>query len=177
MPLRRRLAPRAKSFEVDPSLFEASDGTWSFFDDEPVYSDRASAERAWHRARRQVWSSTHLTRIPRAAQDFDGLTTGGRDALWSGWNQKPVPIDEILSALAEDRDAVAAFRAADPRGASAIGDFLDLWLAQLDRWEHLAREFVACHRWNGLASQVFRGSEVTYGAAVRATTARPNDCG
>jgi hypothetical protein len=117
---------------------------WSTYGDglshvlgDPHFHSEAEARRAWQKVRRQMWDERAGNRIPDTAKVYDGLTEDGRDLLFSTWNHVTVPLEDILEALASDRERLARFRAT-PAGAS-IADHLDAVLARWQRLEDCAR--------------------------------------
>jgi hypothetical protein len=141
MPVRPRISPIAVA-EPSSSLFRIGDGTWTFFGGcEPVYPDRASAERAWRRPgmRRDVWLETDRFSLPAAAEVYDGLTRAGWELLWTKWQHKDFALAPVLAALQKDRAALAAFIRREPRAAHGIDDVFEQVRADFDRVDAEAR--------------------------------------
>jgi hypothetical protein len=97
------------------------------------------------------------------------LTRTGYDVFWHTVEQD-FSADRVHAALAADAAAVARFRRADPRGAQAIGEFLEVWLHCLSRWAFLAVSLAReTDRWAPRAyyRKISVGSRYTYGEIVR----------
>ena len=140
----RRLRAEHVGVTIDPRIFRATDGTWTFFPDCPVYTSRASAKRAWCRpgVRRQVWAASHRMRPPAAAQTFDKITVRGFDELWARLTDRDFDagcLKTVVRAVNADRAEVARFHAREPAAAKSIAAALDLWLQDLDRIEAAAK--------------------------------------
>ncbi len=145
MPVRRRVARRRQSREVDWRIFRFSDGTWHFFAHESVYPNVETARAAWGRCRREVWAISRRMWPPAAALAYDGFSRDGFDALWSTWQCATFGADEgrdVLAAIERDRASVAAFQECEPRAARSIADYLDVWLRYLDRLEEVTRDLM-----------------------------------
>lgn len=172
MPLRRRISRSPAGKTVNPEVFRVGDGTWSYFQGDPVYPNVVLAARAWRKCRREVWAATHYTQIPAASTTYDGLTSTGFGRLWGRLSYHVFPAADVLAALVADRAAVAAFREKDPSGARAIADFVDLWLTCLSHWEDVTRRIAHDpNRWlAGYPAQITEGSHRTYGDIVLGNT-------
>jgi len=95
---------------VSNRLFQFGNGLWSFFDAQAVYPDRKTAKAAWQGCRREVWAQRQRFMPPKAAREYDGLTSDALELISSG-----APLDEVLDALRRDRRAVDRFERRDPR--------------------------------------------------------------
>src|SRR5262245_14296789 len=98
MPVRKRISA-VSPCEVNPTVFQYGNGTWSFFEfvGDAVYPTRASAKRAWRQVRREIWATCKRFHPPNAATVYDGLTRDSIDLLWSTW--KPERWDDRLRPL------------------------------------------------------------------------------
>ena len=143
MPVRRRLQT-VQERAVNPRVFRWGDGTWCFFEPyDPVYPNRAEAERAWRRCRRAVWASTYRFSVPAAARVYDGITNDAADLVRNSWDRDVYPLGEALSAIERERATLAAFASREPRAAKAIADFLEMRIADLDLIEATVRDLAA----------------------------------
>jgi hypothetical protein len=149
MPRKRRIPKHRLDETVDPHLFAFGDGTWSYFQGDPVYPDVDAARAAWQECRREVWALSHRGRVPGAATTYDGLSFSSIDALRSEMSNSAIPfsLPRILDALDDDRARLAAFREAHPVDAKAIGDYLDTLEADFDAVETTARAVDPRSRW------------------------------
>jgi hypothetical protein len=137
----RRRRVNVEGLHPEWFLYGTHDFTRSYLGNERHFASKEEARAAWPACRRLVWARTHRMRVPTAAEVFDGLTRRGWDMAWSRtcYCAARLPMVDVLDALDEDRDAVAAFRRRDPEGAREIDDFLDLWLADLEAIERWTR--------------------------------------
>lgn len=82
---------------------------------------------------------------PAAAIVYDGLSTNGFEALWSGWQCATFATDEahgVLDAIESDRMSVATFKKREPRAARSVADYLQVWLGYLDLLEEVTRDLM-----------------------------------
>ncbi len=128
---------------VSPHVFLWGDGTVSYFQDDVVHATVEEAYAHWRTCRREVWAEAGRWRIPKGAMAHDGLRNEGIELLTSYWDRADFPLEEILRALAADREAVAAFRRDDIRGAQDVDDYLEIFLRDIEVREDLAHRLAA----------------------------------
>jgi len=124
------------------AFLHATDATFTraFLPTVRMFASPDEARRIWPQVRRAVWERTRRFRVPPAATVIDAVTCNAVDTIRWTWNRiGPYPLDQVLTALADDRRHLAAWTARDPRGARQIAQCLQLFNADLDRIETAAR--------------------------------------
>jgi hypothetical protein len=128
-----------------------SPGTYGFTGD-ATFPDVETARKAWPDYRRETWEKACHGCLPCAAEVFDRLTVRGSALVWATWQSETFDLKAVRKALAGDRAAVRRFQRRDPKGAKTIADFLDVFLAALDRVDAEAVRIAARpadQRWQG----------------------------
>ena len=168
MPIRKRIgALRTQTVDPIRAFKLSATGLDPYFGPDR-YATEPEARAAWQRARRAVWAQEPCWRIPGPAEVYDGLTCHTFAAMALADCSLQFDASRVLPAIAQDRAALATFRAQQPKAAGSIADYLDVWTAFLDRAEHEA------HAQHGLDLMARRGfvrpehwQRGTYADAVR----------
>ena len=109
---------------------------------DPAFENREAAARLASVLAPGVGQRASLA-APSAAELFNQIAFTSVDTVRSGWYQDDFPLAAALTALAEDRQNVATFRARDPEGAATSADYLEQLEADFQIVETTARALAA----------------------------------
>jgi hypothetical protein len=141
MPVRRRLRQFVGT-EPDPRsrwTWASGDGCGPILTGDVGYRNERAARRAWDSVGRLcMWQTESIGRVPAAASNYDGVTEQAHAAAALAGLHQVYDSRPVLKAITADRASVRDFRDEHPRAARQIAEYLDQYVAWLDRLEEYA---------------------------------------